>query len=65
MERLKSPFLFCNTGHHRIIPPKFLLTSNIKTEKGITLQCGVKGCKGKAKFKSEPKDNGDNNQTTE
>lgn len=48
--------LFCDTAHHRIIPPKFLLQSNIKAEKGITLKCGVPNCKGKAKFKPEVKE---------
>jgi len=48
--------LFCHTGHHKITIPKWLLTSNIRTEKGITIQCGVKGCKGKVKFKPEVKE---------
>jgi hypothetical protein len=48
--------LFCNTAHHRIVPPKFLLSANIKAEKGITIKCGVPGCKGKVKFKPEPKE---------
>jgi hypothetical protein len=43
------------------------MNANIKSEGGITLQCGYKDmkgqCKGKVKFK--PKNNGDNNQTTE
>ena len=47
--------LFCNTAHHRIIPPKWLFNANIKTEKGITIQCGVQGCKGKVKIKPEIK----------
>jgi RNase P subunit RPR2 len=48
--------LFCPNCHTRIIPPKFLFNANIKTENGITIQCGVKGCKGKVKFKQEVKD---------
>ena len=60
-------FLFCLKCHRRIIPPKWIMNSNIKSEGGITLQCGYKDmkgqCKGKVKFK--PKNNGDNNQTTE
>jgi len=47
--------LFCDTAHHRIIPPKFLFNVNIKTEKGITINCGVPKCKGKVKFKPEVK----------
>jgi RNase P subunit RPR2 len=49
-------FLFCPNCHTRIAPPKWLFTANIKTEKGITIQCGAKGCKGKVKFKPEVKD---------
>jgi len=48
--------LFCNTAKHRVIPPKWLFNSNIKSEKGITINCGVHGCKGKVKFKPEVKD---------
>jgi len=48
--------LFCNTAKHRINIPKMLLNANIKAEKGITIQCGVPGCKGKAKFKPEVKE---------
>ena len=51
-----TKFYFCPNCHTRIIPPKFLFQANIKTEKGITIQCGVKGCKGKVKFKPEPKE---------
>jgi hypothetical protein len=47
--------LFCDTAHHRIIPPKFLFKANIKTEKGIIINCGVRGCKGKVRFKPEVK----------
>lgn len=43
--------LFCDTAHHRMIIPKWVLNTNIKTEKGfINLQCTRPGCKGKAKF---------------
>ncbi len=49
--------LFCNTAKHRIIPPKFLFQVNIKTENGITLKCGVPGCKGKVKFKLDGNSN--------
>ena len=49
--------LFCNTAHHRIIPPKFLFNANIKTEKGITIKCGVPNCKGKVKFKPDGNSN--------
>jgi len=48
--------LFCPNCHTRIIPPKFLFNANIKTEKGITIKCGVPNCKGKVKFKPEVKE---------
>lgn len=42
--------LFCNTGHHRVIAPKWI--ENVKSEKGITINCGVPKCKGKVKIKN-------------
>ena len=50
-----TKFLFCPKCHTRIIPPKFLFNANIKTEKGITIQCGVPKCGGKVKIKQEIK----------
>lgn len=38
--------LFCNTGRHRVIPPKFL--ANTKIGGRVVINCGVPGCKGKA-----------------
>lgn len=48
--------LFCNTAKHYIRIPRYLLTGNIKVEKGITIKCGVPGCKGKVNFKPEVKE---------
>jgi len=47
----------------RIMPPSFLLKSNIKVENGITINCGNKNskgvqCKGKVKIKQKKEVNG-------
>jgi hypothetical protein len=48
---------FCPKCHRKIEPPKWLFNANIKTEKGITIQCGYKDrkgqCSGKVKFKPD------------
>ena len=43
-------FLFCPKCHRRVTPPKFLMQANVKSEKGINIECG---CGGKVKFKQE------------
>jgi RNase P subunit RPR2 len=48
-------FLFCPNCHQRVIPPKWIMNANIKSEKGVTLECGA--CKkGKVKFKPPVKE---------
>ncbi len=49
--------MFCPKCHRKIVPPNWLFNANIKTEKGITINCGVPGCKGKVKFKPKNNDN--------
>ena len=50
--------IFCPKCRMRIMPPSFLLKSNIKVENGITINCGNKNCKGKVKIKQKKEVNG-------
>lgn len=42
---------FCPKCHKRVIAPKWIFNSNIKSENGITIACGDTKCKGKVKVK--------------
>ena len=47
--------LFCPNCHKRIIPPKFLLNSNIQGN--IKLKCGDEKCKGVLTIKNKQNEN--------
>lgn len=55
--------IFCPSCHRKVQIPEFLLKGNVKTEKGIKLQCGFcKPPKGIVRFYPPIKQQEENNE---